>query len=132
MTKITDHFSLEEFACHDEEKTPYPKEWIEDRLTPLCQALEVIRGLFNKPVSILSGYRTPLHNTKVGGAKNSEHVQGRAADIRIQGVGVEQLSEKIGQLIQEERIPEGGLGIYPHTGFVHYDIRGLRRRWRGR
>lgn len=132
MTKITEHFFLEEFACHDEEKTPYPKEWMEGRLAPLCQALETIRGVFNKPVSILSGYRTPSHNSEVGGAKSSQHVQGRAADIRIRGVETKQLYETIIRLIKEERIPEGGVGIYPHTAFVHYDIRGVPRRWRGR
>ena len=34
-------------------------------------------------------YRTPAHNAKAGGAKFSQHLYGRAADIRVQDVSVE-------------------------------------------
>jgi len=40
------------------------------------------RRMANMPFKITSGYRTPEHNKKVGGVKNSAHTKGLAADIR--------------------------------------------------
>jgi len=37
------------------------------------------------PMVITSSYRTPEHNRKVGGAKSSMHLQGRAVDVRSTG-----------------------------------------------
>ncbi|WP_448826708.1 D-Ala-D-Ala carboxypeptidase family metallohydrolase [Capnocytophaga bilenii] len=53
----------------------------------LAQQLEVLRAaLGNKPIIITSGYRTPAHNKKVGGADNSQHLTASAADIVVKGV----------------------------------------------
>lgn len=43
--------------------------------------LDPIRRAYGKPIYINSGYRSPLLNAKVGGAKNSRHKLGLAADI---------------------------------------------------
>ena len=40
-----------------------------------------VREKYNKPMIITSGFRHPAHNMVVGGARNSPHTQGRAADI---------------------------------------------------
>jgi hypothetical protein len=40
-TPVTRHFAVEEFHCHD--GTPYPSVWIDERLRPLCSALEALR-----------------------------------------------------------------------------------------
>jgi len=118
--QITSHFSLEEFACHD--GTPYPKAWIETRLRPLCEQLELIRYLFGgKPISILSGYRTENHNQKVGGAKNSQHVQGRAADIKIADVPAREVAQKILEAVHNKKLGLHGLGSY--STFTHVDVR---------
>ncbi|WP_418308481.1 YcbK family protein, partial [Parasutterella sp.] len=50
----------------------------------LYQLLEEIRDEFGKPIVVNSGYRSPEHNKNIGGAKNSYHVKGMAADIRPQ------------------------------------------------
>jgi hypothetical protein len=44
-----------------------------------------IRDHFNVPISVSSGYRCKKLNKAVGGAKNSEHVEGRALDIDVDG-----------------------------------------------
>lgn len=118
-TKVTDNFSVEEFTCKD--GALYPLVWIPTRLVWLCTAMETIRSVYNKPVRVLSGYRTTEYNTKIGGAKFSQHVQGRAADIDIDSVSAEELHQTILDLYHEGRIKIGGLGKYPT--FTHIDVR---------
>lgn len=133
---ITQHFTLEEFHSHDGK--PYPTEWIADRLRPLCEMLEVIRERVGGPLVILSGYRSPEHNTAVGGARHSQHVAGRAADIQAPGVDPGRVHELVLELAAERPsriIQLGGLGRYPT--FTHVDVRhrfageGIAR-WSGR
>ena len=69
---VTLHFHFEEFACKD--GTPYPEDWITDRLLPLAKDLEKIRERIKKPLLITSAYRTPEHKKDVIGATNSYHV----------------------------------------------------------
>lgn len=117
---ITPHFALAEFASHD--GLPYPAEWIATRLRPLCEALEAIReACGGRAVTIVSGYRSPAQNTRVGGARQSQHVQGRAADIRVAGVAPAEVHRQILDLDRAGRIAIGGLGLYP--SWVHVDVR---------
>jgi len=126
--KVTKHFSVEEFMCRD--GTPYPDAWVEGRLVPLCQSLEVLRALFKSPITILSGYRTDAYNARIGGARNSQHLKGRAADIKVKGVDPAQVAAAIEAAIARGDMLPGGLGRYPT--FCHYDIRGVNARWTGR
>jgi len=130
-TKITPHFALGEFACHD--GTPYPVEWVESRLRQLCELLEEIRREVKAPVRVLSGYRTPVYNRRIGGARASQHVEGRAADIIVDSMTVPRLHAAILDLHRTDvgAAALGGLGRYP--GFVHVDVRIVERlaRWTG-
>ena len=47
--------------------------------------LDPIRDKFCAPVIITSGYRCPQVNKLVGGANNSQHMSGCAADFHIKG-----------------------------------------------
>jgi hypothetical protein len=47
--------------------------------------LEKMREIMGAPLKINSAYRSPSYNKKIGGAKNSMHVQGRAFDVSIKG-----------------------------------------------
>ncbi len=123
---ITPNFNSSEFFCHD--GTSYPDIWIEERLKPLCEALEVIRTATGGPLHILSGYRTPEHNKKVGGKAHSQHLEGRAADIASRKMDAKALAKIILFLIANKKLLDGGLGSY--NGFVHYDL-GPSRRWHG-
>ena len=51
-------------------------------LASLWNSLNYLRERFGKPIIVNSAFRTPQVNKKVGGAKRSLHMQGRAADIR--------------------------------------------------
>mgnify|MGYP001580031999 CR=1 FL=1 len=135
IMKITPHFSAEEFACRD--GTPYPSAWIGSRLRPLCELLEIIRADLEVPIDIVSGYRTKTYNKHIGGARQSQHVQGRAADIIAGNLSVI-MPAKVHAAILElydtnsdvQRLL-GGLGSY--QDFSHLDVRKTDHlvRWKG-
>ena len=122
--KFSKNFTLDEFKSKD--GAEFPLDVIEN-LRELAKNLQVIRDYFGKPIKINSGYRSPEHNKSIGGAKNSQHVKGRAADIVITGVTPKQLAAELEKLIAAKKIKQGGIGIYPN--FLHYDIRGTKARW---
>lgn len=125
--KLTNNFSLHEFDCKD--GTPVPAEYLQN-VTELAKNLQVLRDNIGVPVRITgSGYRTPEHNAKVGGAKHSQHLFAKASDINADGLTPKQLHAKIEELIAKGKMKEGGLGLY--KSFVHYDIRGTKARWNG-
>lgn len=128
--KISPHFHRSEFAQparHGFKRVPYPEELF-PFLRQLCFELEIIRAAFNRPITILSGFRSSAYNKAVGGARNSQHLHGTAADIAISGVSASKVHDTILRLHREGIVKLGGLGRYKtHT---HVDIRpGRLRRW---
>jgi len=121
---MTDNFNLMEFASKD--GADFPQEVVKN-LYELAKNLQVIRNFYNKSIKVNSGYRSPEHNKSVGGAKNSQHVLGKAADLVIEGITPRELANAIELLIREGKISEGGIGVY--DTFTHYDIRGTKARW---
>lgn len=124
MIKLTKNFYQEEFNCHD--GTPVPA-LLAPNIKELAENLQVLRDDLGQPLQILSGYRSPAWNLKVGGKPNSYHKKGMAADLTTKDVTPRQLHARILKLIKAGKMKEGGLGLYP--GFVHYDIRGTAARW---
>ena len=121
--RLAPDFKVRELRCRDGSDTVMVDE-------TLTVVLQCIREHFGKPVTITSGYRTAAHNAAVGGAKRSQHLLGRAADIRVQGVSVEDVAA-----YAESLLPDcGGIGRYPvkagrATGWVHLDTRATKSRW---
>ena len=112
------YFKVREFACADGT----------DRvlIAPgLADILHEIRQHFHAPVNITSGYRTENHNKKVGGARKSTHLDGRAADIVVKGVSPSKVAAYAERLMPEM----GGIGEY--RTFVHIDVRKEKSRWHG-
>lgn len=111
-TQVSKHFKVKEFKC--KATTGNNIVFIDDELVDL---LEAIREHFGKPIHINSAYRTPEWNEKVGGAKDSYHMYGMAADIWISGTSNKQLAEYASKHLNEH----GGVILY--TNFVHVDVR---------
>jgi len=122
--KLTENFNLKEFACKDGSSTPLE---IVGNLTKLAINLQVLRDYVNKPITINSGYRSPSYNEKIGGAKSSQHLLGKAADIVIEGYAPKQVFDIIEQLQDKGLMTIGGLHAY--DSFTHFDIRGHLARW---
>jgi uncharacterized protein YcbK (DUF882 family) len=93
----------------------------------------VARYGMEQPLEILSGYRTRASNTRlieagVPAARQSLHIDGKAADIRIANLN----AEVLGGLVRSFR--QGGVGFYyrggARGGWIHADT-GLNRTWKG-
>jgi uncharacterized protein YcbK (DUF882 family) len=124
MAKLTKNFSLDEFKCKDGSDIPNNAL---SNIIELAKNLQVLRDAVGKTITITSGYRSQKHNAKIGGVKNSQHVKGTASDIKVKGMTAKEVALVIEGLIASGKMKEGGIGIYPT--WVHYDIRGVKKRW---
>jgi hypothetical protein len=82
----------------------------------VVSALEELRAIVDGPLYVNSGYRCPAHNRAVGGAKNSYHMRGMAADIWSETVSPKVIA---GYAMLIPAIQ--GIGLY--RNFVHVDVR---------
>ena len=110
MAQLSKNFTSEEFACkcgcgYD---TPNPE---------LIRMLQAARDMYGKPIRITSGCRCIKHNRNVGGASNSAHLVGKAADIATP-------TGKDRYLIIESLMAAGfkRIGINFKQRFIHADI----------
>jgi uncharacterized protein YcbK (DUF882 family) len=86
-------------------------------------------GRPNGVIDVVCGYRTPWSNNflrtrgpNTGVARDSQHMQAKAIDIRVPGVTTRHLRDAALSL------DAGGVGYYPVSQFVHVDV-GPVRRW---
>ena len=95
-----------------------------DALHAINTRLEV-----NRPFQVISGYRSPdtnamLHARSSGVAEHSQHMLGKAADVRVEGVDLRYLHRAALE------VSAGGVGYYPVSNFVHVDVARVRQ-WTG-
>ncbi len=124
--KLTKNFSLNEFDCRDGSVMPPD---VFSNVVKLAKELQVLRDFIGKSITINSGYRSPDYNRSIGGASRSQHLLGKAADIRVDGISPRELRGIIEELIKDGRLKFGGIGAY--TNFTHVDIRDKKARWNG-
>ncbi|OUU20355.1 MAG: hypothetical protein CBB97_17905 [Candidatus Endolissoclinum sp. TMED37] len=124
--QLEKNFNLNEFKCKD--GSSVPDEYLEN-VKLLAKNLQILRDKINKPIVIISGYRSPEYNKKIGGAKRSQHMLAKASDIIVSGMSPTEVKETIVSLIKSGEMHPGGIGLY--QSFTHYDVRGVNRRWYG-
>jgi len=110
--QIMPDFNLREYASPDTGEVK-----IDSRLVTIVQ---LVRYRMGCKVIVTSGYRTPEHNHKVGGALESLHLEGLAVDVTPEDKNLVKLFE-IAAEFEEVR----GLGIYKNH--VHIDLRQGKR-----
>lgn len=107
------HFTWEELGA--------PPKHLRPNARRLAHRLEDLRARHGgRPLPVISGYRSPAHNARVGGAPHSLHLRAAAADIPY------------GYATVEEAIMSGFTGIGSKGPWaVHVDVRpGPLARWR--
>ena len=84
-------------------------------------ALDNLRSLVGRSLSLSSAYRSPYHNSKIGGAPRSSHLSGHAFDVQLKGQDKEMIRKAA------EQCGFKGFGLRYQT-FIHIDM-GRRRQW---
>ena len=123
MTKLTENFNLSEFECKCGCVMP---EFVKKNVTELAENLQVLRDAVGR-LDLTNAYRCKEHNADVGGAVNSQHVKGKAADIKSSTIEPWDMATTVDDLMKSEKFKLGGIGIY--NTFTHVDTRGSRARW---
>jgi hypothetical protein len=153
-TRLTPNFTLRQFLC--KQGSDYPKYVvIQESLLVLLEGLLSWVREAGYPVDtfgVISGYRTPWYNKRIGNVPNSRHVYGDAMDLYIDDDGDGNMDDMnrdgarnradvdlLYKLVNEFKAQPGngllvgGVGRYyrtrNHGGFVHVDARGFRARW---
>jgi len=143
--RIVGSFRLKEFICKDDY---YQDCVLNKRDEIICsfnkkiffKTLELIEELdklgYDKyGFRVVNGHRHPRYNEEIGGAKLSRHMKGEAVDIVIEDINQDGYADKADKdvvldLLDRKIIgDEGGIGLYPGTDNVHYDVRGKKARW---
>ena len=107
------------------------RDYRNDEVLPIePRLLDLLHGLRNtldtqQPFQIISGYRSPATNATLaantdGVAKSSLHMLGKAIDLHVEGVPLDDLRRAALALRGV------GVGFYPKSNFVHVDIGRLR------
>ena len=117
--------------AQEDSTIPRPtSEWIivqshvNPRVLPeLWTKLENFAISLGRPITLNSAYRSPEYNRRIGGARNSMHVQRKAADVQWGTSSVQ------GRVDMIQRAIDAGLtGIGCYNSFMHVDI-GAKRQW---
>jgi len=115
--QLTAHFTRAEFTC----ACGCGLDAID---LGLVEGLERLRVFLNLPVRVTSGCRCQSHNAAVGGAPGSQHVLGKAADVKVAGMTARELYAAAVALNAFH-----GFGVDDERGFVHLDVRNVAARW---
>lgn len=113
---ITEHFTIEEFSCNCGKCTPSFQDELAVRR--FINRLQALRYAFDFPMIINSWHRCPAFNKEVGGADDSKHLLGIAADISTKGWTGTKRHVFVGLAFSM-----GFTGISAYSDFIHLDLR---------
>lgn len=124
--KLGKYFTLDELIVTKTKYVNVPGVTERIALMQLVKnVLEPLREMLGEPITVNSGYRSPVVNKEIGGATNSQHVKGEAADIKCSD------NAKLFRLIREnfvfdQLIWEAGDDNQPDWVHVSYKTQGNR------
>ncbi|MGK7925205.1 MAG: D-Ala-D-Ala carboxypeptidase family metallohydrolase [Spirulina sp.] len=114
--KVSKFFTVGEVTQRDVRRIPRDPKIIKNILD-IAKELDKIREEWGGPLVVTSWNRPPKVNREIGGARNSQHLYGGAADIKPLGKDVYDLQSWLDENWY------GALGYGAKKGFVHLDIR---------
>ncbi len=120
--KISKYFSVREVTNADRRRIPQ-RDDIRSNVLLLAKELDKIRDDWGSAIGVTSWYRPEPINRAVGGARNSQHITGRAADIYpVQG-NIFEFQKWL------DARWDKALGYGAKKGFCHVDLRTGKIRW---
>jgi len=122
-SRISKYFTVGEVTKGDVIRIPTDPLVIQ-RILKLAEHLDAVRELWGSPILVTSWYRPPAINRSVGGAKDSRHLYGDAADIKPARGEILQFQTWLDVVWREK-----ALGYGAKRGFVHVDLRPQQLRW---
>ena len=126
------YLDLSEMHCRS--KALYPAAFVRDGTWDrLLATFNRIREAHGSALQVVSGYRDPVYNAKIGGAKQSQHMLGAACDVVPYNGTAAELHTLILEMHKTGKLPFlGGLGQY--NTFVHFDVRkvSVLAQWKGK
>ncbi|WP_442917363.1 D-Ala-D-Ala carboxypeptidase family metallohydrolase [Magnetovibrio sp. PR-2] len=117
MGDLTKNFSRHEIVCQCGCGTDHVQ-------TESISALQRLREIDGRPMVLNSAVRCEDHNRAVGGGERSQHLYGKAFDIRLDG--------RVPDVLIANAIRAGFRGIGKYPSFIHVDTRKRSARWNGK
>lgn len=122
---MTKNFKISEFNCKCGCDMPND---VYLNIVKLANQLQRIRDEVRVPIKLTNAYRCEEHNSTIkGSSRRSQHILGKAADIKVKGMTPKEVFDVVESLINEGEVLQGGLSDY--STFTHYDFRGKKARW---
>jgi uncharacterized protein YcbK (DUF882 family) len=119
MDRPSPNLSWNELKCQDGTEYPHMFRTDTTRLINLVESFEALRAKLG-PLVVLSAYRSREYNKKIAGAQRSQHVEGRALDIKTpKGMKPRELFDTLVNLANVT--PIRGIGLYRWG--CHFDVR---------
>jgi uncharacterized protein YcbK (DUF882 family) len=125
------YFSADEFTSYfnryrGKVKNSIPPRNLWTNIVHTLWVLEDLRRHFDRPIVLLSSYRSPAYNKAVGGESKSLHMKFNALDFAVAGHSPNDVTKILKRWRTNKKF-SGGIGTYPT--FVHLDTRGYNATW---
>ncbi len=122
--KVSKYFTVKEVTNGDRRRIPRDNT-IKQNVITLAQELDKVREAWGSAILVTSWYRPPAINRAVGGASRSQHIYGKAADIKPAQGDLYQFQDWLDKVAWKDK----ALGYGAKKGFVHLDLRSGKIRW---
>jgi putative chitinase len=124
QAKVSCYFVVREVTLGDSRRIP-SDDTIKANICQLAKELDQVREEWGSPIIVTSWYRPPAVNKAVGGVSNSQHISGKAADIKPAFGDIGKFQEWLDVHAWKSK----ALGYGAKKGFVHIDLRPTSLRW---
>jgi len=103
-----------------------PSQAVIENLRKLAvNILQPLRNHLKKPIRVTSGFRCRRLNSMIGGARKSQHIEGKAADIEVDGM----TNQELMKIIIDLKLPFDQLiNEFEPDGWIHISFDDKRNR----